>query len=206
MRVKIDCFLPCDHWQTIQPTITQLCADKAIRHIYLLQNSEAADGELIPQGCTAVTVGRLQSVETIKTIAAHTTAEFAMLLTKATPLTLGLYATERLLRAAADSGAAWLYADHYSVEDGKTVRHPVIDYQTGSIRDDFDFGSLLLIRSSLLMDYATQPDLPAYQFAGLYDLRLYMSRYGQLFHLNEYLYTEQEQDLRKRPCPSKISS
>lgn len=197
MRGKIDCFLPCDHWQTAQQTITQLCADKAIRHIYLLQNHQADDDEPIPQGCTAVTVDRLQSVETIKTIAAQSTAEFVMLLTKATPLTLGLYATERLLKVAADAGVAWLYADHYSVENGQTVRHPVIDYQTGSIRDDFDFGSLLLIRASLLKDYASQTDLPTYQYAGLYDLRLYISRQGPLVHLNEYLYTEQEQDLRK---------
>ena len=197
MRGKIDCFLPCDSWQAIQQTIEQLCADKAIRHIYLLQNSGADTSEAMPRGCTSVTIDRLLSVETIKTIAAHTTAEFVMLLTKATPLTLGLYATERLLKVAADSGADWLYADRYSVENGQIVRHPVIDYQSGSVRDDFDFGSLLLIRASRIRDYAAQTDVPDYLYAGLYDLRLYVSRHGQLLHLNEYLYTEQEQDLRK---------
>lgn len=69
-------------------------------------------------------------------------------------------------------------------------RHPTIDYQTGSIRDDFDFGQLVLIRASLLHEYAAKQHLADYKWAGFYDLRLYISRKSQIFHLNEYLYTQ----------------
>ncbi|MDO4802039.1 MAG: DUF4922 domain-containing protein, partial [Prevotellaceae bacterium] len=66
----------------------------------------------------------------------------------------------------------------------------------GSVRNDFDFGSLLLIRTNLLHAYiASQP--AEYKFAALYDLRLFLSRNGTIFHLNEYLYTEVELDLRE---------
>ena len=102
-----------------------------------------------------------------------------------------------------------IYSDHYSmVKDeslsqdgtsavGKLEKHPVIDYQEGSLRDDFDFGSLWLIKSQCLRDYAAQTDRVDYLYAGLYDLRLYLSRVGEIFHLNEYLYTENELDTRK---------
>ena len=80
---------------------------------------------------------------------------------------------------------------------GKLEKHPVIDYQEGSLRDDFDFGSLWLIKSQCLRDYAAQTDRVDYLYAGLYDLRLYLSRVGEIFHLNEYLYTENELDTRK---------
>ena len=89
-----------------------------------------------------------------------------------------------------------VYSDHYSLEEGALTKHPAIDYQTGSLRDDFDFGSLWLIKSQALLDYVAQTDRVDYQYAGLYDLRLYLSRRRDI-HLNEYLYTEAELDTRK---------
>jgi hypothetical protein len=81
-----------------------------------------------------------------------------------------------------------VYADRYG--------HPVIDYQLGSIRDDFDFGSLWLVKTSLLHTFAMQAGEHDYQYAGLYALRLFLSREGQLLHLNEALYKEVELDTR----------
>ena len=90
-----------------------------------------------------------------------------------------------------------VYADHYKMVEGKMEKHPVIDYQSGSLRDDFDFGSLWCIKAQALADYIAQPDREEYQFAALYDLRLYLSRMGEIFHLNEFLYSEAELDTRK---------
>ena len=90
-----------------------------------------------------------------------------------------------------------VYADHYKMVEGKMEKHPVIDYQSGSLRDDFDFGSLWCIKAQALVDYIAQPDREEYQFAALYDLRLYLSRVGEIFHLNEFLYSEAELDTRK---------
>ena len=194
MRGKIDCYLPCDDLAVAEMTVSQLRTDRTIRHIFLLVRETATDE--CPDGCTMLTIGHLQSTESVKAIAEATTADYVLLFTQPTPVLMGQYATERLLHVAADSGAAMVYADHYSVENGKTVRHPVIDYQEGSIRDDFDFGSLMLIRADILREYVAQERLPQYAFAGLYDLRLYISRHGSILHLNEYLYTEQEIDLR----------
>ncbi|MBO4851227.1 MAG: DUF4922 domain-containing protein [Prevotella sp.] len=195
MRGKIDCFLPCGEPQLAEAMVSQLRQDNCVRHIYLLVDG-SREMEEIPEGCTPLPVDRLHSTSTVLAIEQHVTAPYLLLFTKSTSVTLGFRATDRLLHVASDSGALWVYADHRSVEGGVTSPHPVIDYQEGSLRDDFDFGSVVLVRSDILHDYARQSSLPAYEHAGLYDLRLFISRQGQLLHLNEFLYTEKELDLR----------
>ena len=165
MRGKIDCYLPCDDLAVAEMTVSQLRTDRTIRHIFLLVRETITDE--CPDGCTMLTIGHLLSTDSIRTIAEAATTDYVLLFTQPTPVLMGQYATERLLHVAADSGAAMVYADHYSVENGKTVRHPVIDYQEGSIRDDFDFGSLMLIRADILREYVSQERLPLYAFAGL---------------------------------------
>ena len=129
-------------------------------------------------------------------VAEKASADYVLLQLKPVAITLGAGALERMMAVASDTGAAVVYADRYEVKNGAVERHPVIDYQEGSLRDDFDFGSLLLVRTSLLHKYATSDRDTDYRYAGFYDFRLFLSREGQLLHLNEYLYTEEERDLR----------
>lgn len=197
MRGKIDCFLACDDISILEPTITCLRESRTTHHIHLLVSAEMAAKEKAPEGCTMMVVDSLTSSNTIKGIAKNADSDYSLLLTKATPLTIGMTTLERILRVAADADAAMLYSDHYSMENGEMKQHPAIDYQKGSIRDDFDFGSLILINSRLLREYAdTQTETEELKHAGLYDLRLFLSRKGEILHINEYLYTEEERDLR----------
>ena len=209
MREKIDLFLPCEDLMVAQEALTELHDNKTVQHINLLVSSDFAAQHQVPDGCTFVVIDRLESSNTITSIAENTDADYVIICTKTTPIKWGLYALERFLRTADDTGAVMIYSDHYSmVKDeslsqdgtsavGKLEKHPVIDYQEGSLRDDFDFGSLWLIKSQCLRDYAAQTDRVDYLYAGLYDLRLYLSHVGEIFHLNEYLYTENELDTRK---------
>lgn len=196
MREKIDCFLACDELNNVKQVINTLRNEKTIQHIHLITNKEIASQQVAPEGCTIIISDNPNSSNTILSIAENVDAEYALLCLKPRKIRLGLSALERLLRVASDSNAAMVYSDHYSIEDGKRKAHPVIDYQEGSIRDDFDFGSLLLIRADLLHEYAQLSQEHEYLYAGFYDLRLFLSRKGVLFHLNEYLYTEEETDLR----------
>ena len=141
-------------------------------------------------------IGGLASSETISKIASLATADYVLLSQKETPVSIEPDALRRLVSAADSTGAAMVYADHYTVTDGKTEKHPAIDYFAGSIRDDFDFGQLLLIRTSLLHEFVAAAKTE-YKFAALYALRLFLSRKGEIFHLNEYLYREEELDTRK---------
>ena len=197
MREKIDLFLPCEDLNEAQKALVELHDNKTVQHINLLVSTDFAAHHQVPDGCTFIIIDRMESSNTIVSIAENTDADYALVCTKTTPIRWGLYSLERFLRAADDTGAVMVYSDHYSMVQGKSEKHPVIDYQVGSLRDDFDFGSLWCIKSQTLRNYIAQTDRVEFLYAGLYDLRLYLSRVGEIFHLNEYLYTEDELDSRK---------
>lgn len=165
--------------------------------VFMLHRDKTLFSE--PMVSQVVVVKQLVSSEALQQVAQQSSADYVLLVTKDSPIEIGEGALDRLLRVARDSGAAMIYADHYERKkaDGEwtTEKHPVIDYQIGSVRDDFDFGSLLMVRGELLRQWAQQTE-NAWKYSGLYDLRLYLSRQGELVHLKEYLYTEVEKDTR----------
>ncbi len=197
MREKIDLFLPCEYIDDAQNALSVLHEYKTVQHIHFLVSADFAAHHQVPEGCTFVITDRLESSNTIVSIAENTDADYMMICTRHTTIGWGNNTLERFLRVADDTDAVMVYADHYKMVEGKMEKHPVIDYQSGSLRDDFDFGSLWCIKAQALADYIAHPDREEYQFAALYDLRLYLSRVGEIFHLNEFLYSEAELDTRK---------
>ena len=197
MREKIDLFLPCEYIDDAQNALSVLHEYKTVQHIHFLVSADFAAHHQVPEGCTFVITDRLESSNTIVSIVENTDADYMMICTRHTTIGWGNNTLERFLRVADDTDAVMVYADHYKMVEGKMEKHPVIDYQSGSLRDDFDFGSLWCIKAQALADYIAQPDREEYQFAALYDLRLYLSRVGEIFHLNEFLYSEAELDTRK---------
>lgn len=197
MREKIDLFLPCEYIDDAQNALSVLHEYKTVQHIHFLVSADFAAHHQVPEGCTFVITDRLESSNTIVSFAENTDADYVMICTRHTTIGWGNNTLERFLRVADDTDAVMVYADHYKMVEGKMEKHPVIDYQSGSLRDDFDFGSLWCIKAQALADYIAQSDREEYQFAALYDLRLYLSRVGEIFHLNEFLYSEAELDTRK---------
>lgn len=107
----------------------------------------------------------------------------------------GTYSVSRMIRTAQDTGAPWVYADYYEQDGDIRTPHPTIEYQTGSLRDDFDFGCLVLIDTGAFCRAVAEMDTD-YRFAALYDLRLRLSRMGELVHLPEFLYSVTTSDHR----------
>ena len=140
--------------------------------------------------------GILHQTKTWKEFASQINTPFTLLRANPAPLQLGANAINRMIQVITDTDAGMVYADRYKMQKGVLQPHPVIDYQEGSLRDDFDFGSLALYRSSTLKEAVNEMDVD-YQFAALYDLRLKVSKRKPLFHLPEFLYMEQETDFRK---------
>lgn len=106
----------------------------------------------------------------------------------------------RMASVMTDTGAAMLYS-HYAdiLPDGTEEPHPTIAYQRGSLRDDFDFGPLVMISARALTDFA---DILAgaseYADHGLYAMRLALSEAaGGIVHLPECLYSASKTDFRK---------
>ena len=196
LHIMIDCFIPWQSDEQVAATLQQLKADEQVKDIYFLR--EEGPG----------------NIETLRWIAEKASAPYLLLYTKYDTLQLGYYALTRMLTIAEDSNALMLYADHYTKTpasnkgkedknrkfspplEGKGEAFPLIDCQLGSVRDDFQLGSLLLIRTSALKDYVSQAKNVSYRFAALYDFRLFVSRTMLPVHVDEFLYTEVEQDTR----------
>ncbi|MGN1375676.1 MAG: glycosyltransferase family 2 protein, partial [Prevotella sp.] len=196
MKGTIDCFLPCTDFKSIDNTLRQLKGSRMIKNINVLVSDDASVDDSALEGCFLMTVEGLSSSLTVRDMACRCTADYALVFLKTVPVTLGQYSIHRMLRVAAETDAALVYADRWSVESGELKPHPVIDWQEGSLRDDFDFGSVVMLKASLLRTFAEEYASSAFCYAGWYELWLYLSRMGSVFHINEYLYTEEETDLR----------
>lgn len=196
MRGTVDCFLPCASLQDTEQAIRQLRGSRVIHHINLLVTREFAESTPAPDDCTLIVASGLSSSAAIRSIEKRVTADYVLLGLKPGPVSLGQYAVQRMLRAAAETDAALVYSDRWECRNGQTAPHPAIDYQLGSVRDDFDFGSIVLLKAQLLHAFANDMADSGYLYAGWYELRLYLSRKGRLFRLNELLYTEEERDTR----------
>lgn len=188
----INCFIPYLDDAAALQTIDSLRESSLVDKIYLLHTDNAP----AIAGTETVQIDNLQSSQTVQKIAALANANYCLIYSKHTALQMGQFALQRLQRAADDSGAGMVYADCYQIINGERKALPTNDYQLGSVRDDFNFGSVLLYCSKALKE-ATKAMQTDYQFAGLYDLRLRVSQSHELFHLNEFLYTEKEDDTRK---------
>ena len=197
----IDCFIPWQSDEQVKGTLEGLLADENVKEVNFMRE----DGP--------------GSTKTIRFIAETATAPYTLLYTKYDTLQLGYHALTRLLTIAEDSKALMLYSDHWQTapspnpspeEEGRTQSKgslpprgevwrgavPLTDYQLGSVRDDFQMGSVLLFRTEVLKEYVAQENLHNYQFAALYDLRLFISRKQLPLHVDEFLYTEVEHDTR----------
>lgn len=163
------------------------CADATIAS--LRQSALVSDVTVIDHS--------MKAAPTLKHIASMAgDAKYILLYTNTNALRMGYLATDRLADIAAQTSAGMVYADYQAVTNGDKRPHPTIDYQKGSLRDDFDFGTLLMFDATLFCKAAAEiPD--EYQAAGLYDLRLRISREAPVVHVNEYLYQDVEMDTRK---------
>ena len=190
---KISCFLPYAGKEEVEKTVAGLQATGLVKEVFLITTD--ANPEELP-GCKIIRTEYPFSSMMIQTMAHAAEADYALLYTKETTLEMGMFALERMIHILEDSKAGMVYADHYQIADGKQSNAPVIDYQFGSLRDDFNFGSVLLFNTKKLKEAAGKMK-SEYHFAGLYDLRLKLSQLSELVHINEYLYSEIENDNRK---------
>ncbi len=193
MKTTVQCFLPFADEAQIKATVDDLRESALVSKITLLATDAAAKPCL---GCELIHIDSLNSSATMKKIADAAKADYTLLYTKYNHLVPGYFAIDRFVKIAEDTEAGMLYADHYSVSEGKRTASPVIDYQKGSLRDNFNFGSVLFFNTADLKKAAAGIDRD-YTAAGLYDLRLRLSRMAPIVHINEYLYSDVELDTRK---------
>jgi len=138
---------------------------------------------------------QVASSEVLKEIAKQTTSQYLALVTKSPKVEISEDALQRFVQVANDTKAGMLYADYCKVSAENRQLIPTIEYQEGSLRDDFDFGNVLFFDANLFKQIV-ESQQNNYKFAALYDLRLKISK---IFHINEPLY-----DVSETRCLSEV--
>lgn len=193
----INCFLPYVSPEQVKPIVEELWSTGLVNKIYLL----APEGKQVEEydGCTILPINTLTSTSTLRTICEHADGRHVLLYTRTTPLKFGQYGLERMISAIEIKYTDMVYADHYKVCNGVKQAHPLIDCQLGSVRDDFDFGPLLLISyDALERRYGNlKRKIFEFKYAGLYSLWILGLFMNGIFHIREYLYAFEEEDIRE---------
>lgn len=188
MNKKINCFIVFRTETETQNVVNQLKTSDLVNEVFILssENKRIKNAKIL-------VLKHLHSSKTIKLIAEKSNTDFSMLALQNQDLKIGYFAPERLLQVAENTDAAMVYADYFEVKNGEQSYHPVIDYQLGSLRDDFNFGPVQLYKSEVLKSF----DEKNFLQAGYYSLRLLASRMGEILRVPEYLFTMEETDTRK---------
>lgn len=192
-RGTINCFIVYNDVAMAQKTARNLLQSELVNKVYLLATVENTSSV---EGCERIEIDSFKSSETIRKIAEKSDAAYSLIYTKDTTLELGQYALERFYHIAEATNAGLVYSDYYQISEKVRSNLPLIDYQEGSLRDDFNFGSVLFYNAENLKK-AVVETTENYAYAGLYNLRLKISQQAELVHINEYLYSEVEFDTRK---------
>lgn len=197
MNKNITCFLPYGSDTQSDNNISELQSCLQTGHIFLLKehlSTPAATHSAV----SCLTVDNLTSTSTLRQIVSHAHTPYTLLYTKTQPLELGYMALERMCDFLDNPQCGMVYADHYQLTNSLRTPHPVIDFQSGSVRDDFDFGSVLLFKTQCLKQaFSMLEKQPEYTYSALYALILALSQQFSLTHIREFLYTEVEEDTRK---------
>ena len=130
------------------------------------------------------------AAEAVRFIQQNSADGYALVCVRPVDIVLGQNALKRLTAVAESTGAGIVYCNYRSYKGGIVENIPTIEYQEGSLRDDFDFGPLMLISAEALRSVTVDD----YNFAALYDLRLKISQKFKIFHLTEFLYTQVERE------------
>ena len=179
-----DCFIPYISDEITTMVIKNLRKDKQIKNIIVLHHRNTSPNIT----ASLLEVDSLDSSDTMKRIAMFARSEYILFCQMPCAFSLGQHAISRMEYALKNSQYSMLYSDYYIIKGDKQEKVPTIDYQKGSVRDDFAFGPLLFFRASSFKRIV-ESEPTQYFCSGLYDVRLKLSEEALPFHLDEFLYS-----------------
>lgn len=190
MLNKVNCFIANRGAKPTQQLINQIISNSSVNEVYVLSKEPS-----IYENATCLVVDNLSSSQTLREIANYINTTYCLFIIGEQQVTLGQYAIDRLQQVAELTASVMIYADYLEVKGEVSTPHPTIDYQLGSLRDDFDFGPLQLYHAAAVSEYLE--DIEETTHAAFYGLRLQASRLGKILHLPELLSTKYEADMRQ---------
>lgn len=151
-----------------------------VKEIFLFSSEDTDNKQVLK-------TGGLFSTETMKLLCNKASADYILFIT-CSGISISRFITERFLSVAEAAHAGLLYSDYYEIKGTERLHNPVIEYQAGSIRDDFNFGKIILLKKKAAEE-AVKESSGNFKYAGFYDLRLAISRNYNVIRIPEYLYS-----------------
>ena len=185
MKNSITIFLQQGSPKENQKTINRFKDSELVKEIILLSSEEKFSSF---ENIKVVSCKNSKSSDAVKLMAQYSSTDFTLIVQSEKAIKPGQFCLDRFNQIAVNTDAAMVYSDYYEEEKGKQIPHPVIDYQEGSLRDDFDFGEIFFVKTNFLKKIAEKEN-GNLKFAGLYNLRLQLSQHGPVYRIPEYLYT-----------------
>ncbi len=183
--ITANCFIPYSNPEVWESLLAELEQNQHVKNVYLISNNKT---QVNFNKCKHIKAGSILNTKTVKAIAQNSDANYSLLITSEVKIKLGYFSIERFISIAEDTGANMVYSNYIDITDGVQNLQPVIDYQKGSLRDDFNFGPIILI-NALAFKNATANIFDTFEFAGLYQLRLSLSKNNLPIRIPEALYS-----------------
>lgn len=183
MNNQISVVIPLIHKNDSLRNIQIFKEEKLVDQIILLSEEEIN----LNQDNTIITPNH-KNTFTFQKISENVQSDYILFSLNGKPLFPAQFMLQRFIKVINNTDSVFIYSDFYETENNNLKKHPTIDYQPGSLRDDFDFGEVVFIKTSAFKEAVSRMDVD-YEFSAFYDLRLKLSLLGNLFHIPEYLYT-----------------
>ncbi|UCG27505.1 MAG: DUF1460 domain-containing protein [Bacteroidales bacterium] len=141
-----------------------------------------------------LTTEHLLGSRTVRMIAEVTRTPYVLICLTGQTVELGQHALERFSTVLENYQAGMIYSDYYEIKNKNRYAHPTIDYQSGSLRDDFNFGPVMVYPTHIISE-AVKRFEDEYRFAGFYDLRLKTAEKYPVIRIPEFLYSVESVDI-----------
>lgn len=194
MNKTITAFVPYSGNSYTEKTVNDLRKSPLVEKVYLL-TVEEIEGNI--QGCEKLKVDSLFGSQAVNLMKDKAETGYILFITQDNLIEFAQFGVERFLSVASETGSGLVYSDYYDYKENTRSAHPVIDYQLGSLRDDFNFGYVYFFSTDAVKTALSDLEKSDYKFAGLYDLRLKVSQTHPVIRVPEFLYTTIETDTRK---------
>ena len=199
--LKISIVIPFYNNQAVLKTIKQLDNIKYVDQLILISDKDTID---IQTKHLVVKSSYPFSSKVIKFICEKVTGDYIIFITDQCSLEIKDSTIEQFLKKATNTSAGLFYSEYFVKSNNEIKRHPLIDYQPGSIRDDFDFGPLLFLKKNVLQIACKelQDEQSDSLFSGLYQLRLAVSRKFSIERISKPLYFVESLEMEN--CDEKL--
>lgn len=187
----IDLLIYSNNKEVAQHVVRQL---KHLQSCRLGKTIVVSEEKLDIEDAVCLKADSFTTTSTARQIAAHIDSDYVLSVDATVCADIDIQKVADMLGFAEAVGANMVYADYSRMANGAVMRYPTIDYQEGAVRNDFDFGPVVVYRTSAYVSAVGIIEDTQYLYAATYAVRLRVASGGGARHFGEFVATIVEAD------------